>query len=184
MTTIIRHQSMGKGSSAFPENASYASASAFGYHAQQIGGFVLRYGLVAILLYFGTYKFTARGGGRYRASSWAQSLLPLAASSAGNARRLECDRRHRNLNRAADWRSSVVGVGVDNRKSAGGRNIPCHPEFSGHNTGRVARNAGLSGARPESGRFFSPERLFPSRRFDLDCRRSRRFGQRPQLTFW
>jgi reactive chlorine resistance protein C len=71
---------MGKGSSAFPENASYASA--FGYHAQQIGGFVLRYGLVAILLYFGTYKFTAEEAagiaplvGHSPFFNWLQALL-------------------------------------------------------------------------------------------------------------
>jgi uncharacterized membrane protein YkgB len=46
--------------------------SAFASHAEKLGGFILRYGLVAILLYFGTYKFTAEE---------AQGIAPLVAHS-------------------------------------------------------------------------------------------------------
>jgi uncharacterized membrane protein YkgB len=46
--------------------------STFASHAEKLGGFILRYGLVAILLYFGAYKFTAEE---------AQGIAPLVAHS-------------------------------------------------------------------------------------------------------
>ena len=46
--------------------------SAFASRAEKLGGFILRYGLVAILLYFGAYKFTTEE---------AQGIAPLVAHS-------------------------------------------------------------------------------------------------------
>jgi hypothetical protein len=50
--------------------------SAFASRAEKLGGFILRYGLVAILLYFGAYKFTTE-----EARGIAQ--LPTVRSSTG-----------------------------------------------------------------------------------------------------
>ena len=46
--------------------------SAFGSSLEKLGGFILRYGLVAILFYFGAYKFTAEE---------AQGIAPLVTHS-------------------------------------------------------------------------------------------------------
>src|SRR5947209_3830570 len=46
--------------------------SAWGSMAEKLGRFMLRYGLVALLLYFGTYKFTAEE---------AEGIAPLVTHS-------------------------------------------------------------------------------------------------------
>ena len=43
----------------------FSYRSAFSSHAEKLGSFILRYGLVAILLYFGAYKFTASDAGKH-----------------------------------------------------------------------------------------------------------------------
>jgi reactive chlorine resistance protein C len=71
MNTIINEPTIG---SQNPTDRQIASSyrSAFSSHAEKLGSFILRYGLVAILLYFGAYKFTTEE---------AQGIAPLVAHS-------------------------------------------------------------------------------------------------------
>jgi Protein of unknown function, DUF417 len=71
MNTIISKPTIGTQN---PIDRQIASSyrSAFASHAEKLGGFILRYGLVAILLYFGAYKFTTEE---------AQGIAPLVAHS-------------------------------------------------------------------------------------------------------
>src|ERR1700751_144975 len=71
MNTIISKPTIGTQN---PIDRQIASSyrSAFSSHAEKLGSFILRYGLVAILLYFGAYKFTTEE---------AQGIAPLVAHS-------------------------------------------------------------------------------------------------------
>jgi reactive chlorine resistance protein C len=71
MNTIISKPTIGTQNPPDRQTAS-SYRSAVASHAEKLGGFILRYGLVAILLYFGAYKFTTEE---------AQGIAPLVAHS-------------------------------------------------------------------------------------------------------
>jgi hypothetical protein len=108
-------------------NMRSTNPSTCGAHMEAIGGAVLRYGLGAILLYYGTVKFTAEEAKAIEPLVAKQSTILVAACGTREARNFQRDRRCGDRDRCAD-RCPLFIPGFPDASGQNSEGIPKRPE--------------------------------------------------------
>src|SRR6266852_984162 len=147
------------------------AASSAPEHLDAWAGVVLRYGLVAVVLFFGAFKFTAAEASGIQAARVAQPAALLALFHRERARRLGRHRLRRDRARRAHRRAPLLPGPLRGRQPRRGGHVRDHAQLPGDHPRRLGAGARLPAAGPERDRRFPPQGPVPPRRRSLERRR-------------